>query len=141
MFLHDRVRQTLAICKDVAVLLFQTVRELLVNVVKHAQAQKVTVAIGRNGGNVQITVEDDGVGFDPSDISSRWNRNGGFGLFSIRERLGHLGGQLKVRSKSGHGTRVSLVAPLKCDETTLDEIRSQLHHPGHARGRPVGGQV
>jgi signal transduction histidine kinase len=102
---------------DVRVLLFQAVRELLVNVVKHAQAQSVKVATRRDDGGIQIIVEDDGVGFDAFPIGSQWSRTGGFGLFSIRERLDYLGGQLKVKSEPGHGTRVTLVAPLKREET------------------------
>ena len=103
---------------DMRVLLFQAVRELLVNVAKHAQAQSVEVAMQRDGNNVQIIVEDDGVGFDAFPIGSHWSEIKGFGLFSIRERLDHLGGQLKIVSKPGHGTRVTLVAPLKREEKT-----------------------
>jgi len=54
-------------------------------------------------------------------ISSHWSEIKGFGLFSIRERLDHVGGQLKIKSKSGYGTQVTLVAPLKRDETTIGE--------------------
>jgi PAS domain S-box-containing protein len=99
--------------EDVKVLLYQAVRELLINVVKHAQAHSAKVSIRREGNDMQITVEDDGVGFDTSDISSLWSRSEGFGLFSIRTRLDHLGGQLDIQAKPGHGTRVNLVVPLK----------------------------
>jgi PAS domain S-box-containing protein len=100
---------------DVRVLLFQAVRELLVNVAKHAQARSVKVAMRREGGYIRIIVEDDGVGFVTLPIGSQWGRIGGFGLFSIRERLDHIGGHLEVESEPGHGTRVALVAPLKRD--------------------------
>jgi PAS domain S-box-containing protein len=108
--------QPKALDEDVCVLLFQAVRELLVNVAKHAQAQSVKVVIRRDNGNVQIIVEDDGVGFDASPIGSQWGRTEGFGLFSIRERLNHLGGQLKIVSTAGNGSRITLVAPLKRKE-------------------------
>jgi len=85
-------------------------------VAKHAQAQSVKVTMQRVGRNVQIGVEDDGVGFDPFPIGSHWSEIKGFGLFSIRERLNHLGGHFKITSKPGHGTQITLVAPLKREE-------------------------
>ena len=111
-------RQPKPLDDDVRVLLFQAVRELLVNVVKHAQARNVKVSMRRDGSDMRITVEDDGVGFYAVPIGSRWSRSEGFGLFSIRERLDYLGGHLEVESESGHGTRATLVAPLKRSETT-----------------------
>jgi len=101
-----------ALDDDVCVLLFQAVRELLVNVAKHAQARNVMVSTRRVGDEIRVKVEDDGVGFDMSRVSSRDYKTGGFGLFSIRERLSHIGGHLDVESKPGHGTRVTLVAPI-----------------------------
>jgi PAS domain S-box-containing protein len=111
-------RQPKPLDDGVSVLLFQAVRELLINVAKHAQAHNVKVSIRRDDSNIKITVEDDGNGFDTCDIVSHWSRSAGFGLFSLHERLDHLGGQLEVKSKPGHGTRVTLVAPLKRAETT-----------------------
>ena len=106
---------------DVQIVLFQAVRELLVNVVKHAQAQRVEVAIGRNDNYVRIVVEDDGVGFDYFPIGSHWREITGFGLFSIRERLGHLGGHTHITSNPGLGTKIILLAPLKRDDATESE--------------------
>ena len=97
---------------NVRVLLFQAVRELLVNIAKHAHARNVTVSTRMVGGEIQVNVEDDGVGFDVSLAGSHGYKTGGFGLFSIRERLGHIGGHLNVESKRGVGTRVTLVAPI-----------------------------
>jgi len=97
---------------DVRVLLFQAVRELLVNVVKHAKATSVTVSTRRVGDKIQVSVADDGVGFDISELSSQGYKTGGFGLFNIRERLGQIGGRLNVESKPGLGTKVTLVAQI-----------------------------
>lgn len=97
---------------DVRVLLFQAVRELLVNVAKHAHANKVKVSTRRVGDEIRVSVADDGVGFDTSRASSQGYASGGFGLFSIRERMGHIGGYLKIESTPGRGTRISLVAPI-----------------------------
>ncbi len=98
---------------DMRVLLFTAVRELLFNVVKHAKAEKAKVSVQREGGNIQVSVEDDGVGFNASEIQSYASASGGFGLFSIRERLKYLGGYLTIESTQGRGTRVILMAPLK----------------------------
>ncbi len=98
---------------DICALLFRMVRELLINIVKHAQAHKVKVSIRKVDSEVCVGVEDDGVGFNPSGIVSMPTEAGGFGLFSIRERLEQLGGHLEIKSKPGHGTRVTVMAPLK----------------------------
>ena len=98
---------------DVRIFLFQVVRELLSNVVKHAQARRVHVCIKRQGGDIQITVEDDGVGFDTRKVTAGSEElNMGFGLFSIRERLSYLDRQLQIESEPGYGTRIAVVAPL-----------------------------
>lgn len=99
---------------DIRVLLFQALRELLANVVRHAEAKKTKVSITRNRDRIQIDVQDDGVGFDPQDTRPAGDTKG-FGLFSIWERLEPLGGQMKVVSKPGQGTRVTLVGPLKSE--------------------------
>jgi signal transduction histidine kinase len=69
----------------------------------------------RDGHQMRITVEDDGVGFDSSDSSLPWSKAEGFGLFSIRERLEPIGGRVEIVSQEGHGTRVTLVVPLVTD--------------------------
>ncbi|ODS34803.1 MAG: diguanylate cyclase/phosphodiesterase with PAS/PAC sensor [Candidatus Scalindua rubra] len=104
---------------DIRVLLFKAIRELLVNVVKHADAQNVKIFIKRDGNNIWIEVEDDGIGSDTAEFNFSVSRSGGFGLFNMRERLEHLGGHFEVKSEPGHGTQVTLVAPLKCKEETI----------------------
>jgi signal transduction histidine kinase len=99
---------------DVRILLFQAVRELLANVVRHSKAQRTKVSITKNHDRIQIDVEDDGVGFTPEDIIPDGNENV-FGLFSIRERLEPLGGYMKVSSEPGHGTKVTVMGPLKSE--------------------------
>jgi signal transduction histidine kinase len=98
---------------DMRVILFQATRELLVNVAKHAGAKSARVCVEKNGRCIRINVEDDGVGFDMAEAERRVGKNGGFGLFSIRERLKYLGGRLECDSQQGCGTRISLVAPMK----------------------------
>jgi PAS domain S-box-containing protein len=88
-------------------ILFLVVRELLTNVARHAQARHAKVVIHKDGDQLRIQVEDDGVGFNVAKSGAA-----GFGLFSIRERLEYIGGQLQVKSKLGHGTLVTLTIPL-----------------------------
>jgi signal transduction histidine kinase len=102
---------------DIRVLLFRNVRELLINVVKHAHAHNVKVSIGRLGEQIYVSIEDDGVGFDSAEIVSRSAKRGEFGLFSIRERLEQLGGHIVIESKSGSGCRIKMMAPLKKEKT------------------------
>jgi len=97
---------------DIRGVLFQAVRELLLNVAKHARARTVRISIDRRPNTVAITVEDDGVGFREDEIGPHQYRPGGFGLFNIRERLRHLGGQLDIDSQPGSGARLTLIAPL-----------------------------
>jgi signal transduction histidine kinase len=88
------------------------VGELLVNVVKHAQARHIEVSLRREGGNLKVEVGDDGAGFQVHQAEPRRWEGSGFGLFSIRERLRPLGGRLEVQSAPGAGTHVTLTVPL-----------------------------
>jgi PAS domain S-box-containing protein len=98
--------------QDLAVLLFRAVQELVINIIKHGHTRQARIVVGKDAECIRIAVEDYGVGFDVSTIESRDDAEAGFGLFSIRERLGHLGGRVEVQSTPGQGTRVILVAPL-----------------------------
>jgi PAS domain S-box-containing protein len=98
---------------EVRVLLFQSVRELLANVVKHAQAERAKVSIARSGDHIRIEVNDDGVGFNLSELRLGADKDDRFGLFSIRERLQPLGGDLTIISTPGQGTQVTLMGPLE----------------------------
>ncbi len=97
---------------DVSVLLYQAVRELLLNAVKHARPESIKVRMEQGEGALRISVEDDGRGFDTGEVPLTVGRDGGFGLFSIRERLGHVNGKLELRSAPRRGTRATLVVPL-----------------------------
>jgi signal transduction histidine kinase len=101
------------VAEEVAILLYQIVAELLANVVKHAQAHHVKVSLWREGERLQVAVEDDGVGFDPGGLGSRWQEAKSYGLFSIRERLAPFAGSLTVESKPGEGTQMTVSVPLQ----------------------------
>jgi signal transduction histidine kinase len=93
-------------------MLFQAVRELLFNVVKHAHTDSARVIIHRDKGSFRITVEDNGWGFDISRLDVPSNATRGFGLFNIRERLNSIGGDLVISSEIGRGTRATIVVPV-----------------------------
>ena len=99
--------------KETRVVLFDVVREILANVVKHAKAKHVDVRIRRIKGTVQTSVQDDGIGFQPPRTGTTVSESGGFGLFNIREKLDYLGGSITIESAPGEGTCVVAVVPLK----------------------------
>jgi len=103
-------RETLG--DDLRAFLFTAIREVLLNVIKHAQAHRVTVKLRKDVASIVAVVSDDGIGFVPTLLPNLRSDNSGFGLFSIRERLRHLGGHLDILSSPDHGTRVTLVVPV-----------------------------
>jgi PAS domain S-box-containing protein len=99
--------------EDLRVVLFQGGRELVNNVIKHAQASRVQVSVWRDEERAYLRVEDDGIGFDTTRLGQAISESQSFGLFNIRERLHYLGGQTEIESSPGQGTRVTLSAPLE----------------------------
>jgi signal transduction histidine kinase len=100
------------VAEEIRVTLFRAVRELLFNVVKHAQVRNARVELGHDADSrIRIVVSDDGAGFDPDLVRAREGTAGSFGLFSLRERLESLGGQLEVDSAPGRGASIVLLGP------------------------------
>jgi CheY-like chemotaxis protein len=98
---------------DQAVLMFQSVRELLLNIVRHAHTDKATVTINVDADReLWISVEDNGIGFEPAALSRSGDPHTKFGLLSIRERMELLGGACEISSSSGIGTLAVLRLPL-----------------------------
>ena len=95
---------------DMKTILYQVVRELLTNVVKHSRARNAQVLIDLEDGHFRVQVTDDGVGFDPGALGAP-TAEGGFGLYSIRERLLAIDGTLGIRSNPGAGTEVTAIMP------------------------------
>jgi CheY-like chemotaxis protein len=132
--------------EDVKVLLFQSVRELLLNVVKHAQVTRAGIEVSRSeAGQLSITVSDQGRGFDASKLGKGLpGVTAGFGLDSIRERLAFLGGCLEVESSPGGGTRCRMIAPLAKPRTGMESRdprpRIRLREHGASSRRLKGEQ-
>jgi PAS domain S-box-containing protein len=131
--------------EQVRLFLFEAVRELLLNVVKHAQADGAEVRLRKlPGGEVEITVADTGIGFDPAQLGAAAPAAGGFGLFSIRERLSYLGGRLAVDAAPGQGSRFTLVAPssLASAELETKPAATEARSPAASRQPPpLGGTL
>lgn len=93
---------------EVEAAIYRVVQEALHNVAKHAQAKSVNIQMARDNGNVMLLVEDDGVGITkPQGKTERQT----FGLAGIRERIGMLGGKVRVVSSKGQGTRIEVSLP------------------------------
>ncbi len=108
--LGDTIRKELN--EEIGVTLFQVVRELVVNIKKHAKAQNAQITVSNLEGKIWISVKDDGKGFDVSRIGNKDE----FGLFNIRQKMKHLGGEIFIESAQGQGTFVSLVIPFRSRE-------------------------
>ena len=94
--------------EEVETTLYRIVQEALTNVIKHAEASRVSILLTRANGAVIAVVEDDGGGFDPAAT-----RDGGLGLLGMRERLALLGGTLRIEAGAHHGTTVAAEVPLR----------------------------
>jgi signal transduction histidine kinase len=105
--------------KDLRTLAFESVRELLFDVVKHAHVTRATIdlALAPND-EVWINIADEGVGFDPAVVFGAAAPRVGWGLFSIRERAELIGGSLDVASAPGRGTRFRLVFPRRVPQAS-----------------------
>ena len=106
---------------SVCVILYRMARELLINAVKHSGASQVNIIINRKPGNITVAVEDNGQGLQ--------GNTKGFGLFSIKERLLALGGNLKIISESGEGVMAVMTCPLKMKKGDI------LHDDKNTSGR------
>ena len=96
---------------DIKDLLFRAAREILLNAVKHSHTESIIIRISSENSCMMIEVEDFGQGFDAGRVLSNMEKQNGYGLLSIRERLQHIGGRLTIDSELGSGTRITLITP------------------------------
>lgn len=115
------------------VFVFQAARELILNAVKHAHASCLKVRLSSiDNDRLQVAVQDDGIGFDPEMMNQKESK-GGFGLFSIRERLDVIGGGLTIASSPIDGTFATIIAP--CRRPRLAELLA--HAPAARAAAPT----
>lgn len=101
---------TLNLQNETKTVLYRIAKELLFNAVKHSSAQTLTVSMSVQNGNLILTVTDDGKGFNPEKTGG--NTKNSFGIFSIRERLAHIGGSFELKSRKGFGARITITLPI-----------------------------
>jgi len=99
-----------------ATFLFKAVKELLINIVKHAEARTACVSITTGEQTIEICVQDDGLGFDYDTLLKKGSKTSMFGLFNIRTRLAHLGGSMSIEAEDGCGCKVILKVPMERNE-------------------------
>ncbi len=118
--------------EETRVFLFHAARELLFNVVKHAQVERARLRLAKTAdGAMRLEVIDEGVGFDaPGEDGLREGRSG-FGLFQIRERVGLVGGKMEIEGTPNEGTRVTITLPPDGPQPALAEADA---------GSPAGAQ-
>jgi signal transduction histidine kinase len=93
--------------------LFRVVQEALNNVLKHAEANHVRIELTASVSAVTLRIEDDGRGFDVKKEFARALTDRRMGLWSIEQRVSMLGGEVTIRSKPGHGTRIDVEVPYR----------------------------
>jgi len=100
--------------EDVNILVFESLRELLFNAVKHSGVSRAKVDLQQlDGIGIRISVSDNGVGFDArSQASLSAYGHGGLGLFSIHERIGLIGGNFEIDSTPGKGSCFTMTVPI-----------------------------
>lgn len=91
----------------IRVILFRSIRELLIHAAKHAGARQAHVILAREDDHLSAEIVNDGIGMEPEVAAVQ-----GSGLFSIQERLSYIGGSMRIESAPGQGTRILLRAPL-----------------------------
>ena len=91
--------------------LYRSLRELLINVAKHAKASEASLSCLRNSDRLMFVVSDDGCGFDPANFLGVLPQKSGFGLRSVRERMLNLGGDMDIDSSTGKGSTITLNLP------------------------------
>ncbi|MFZ5450103.1 MAG: PAS domain S-box protein [Thermodesulfobacteriota bacterium] len=97
---------------DAQIIIYRIFQECLTNISKHAGATEVSISVRKkDDGLVYMALEDNGVGFDPAQISGRRFAGRGLGLAALNERARMLGGTLEIRSRPGAGTKITCIIP------------------------------
>lgn len=122
------------ISDEIKTMLFESIREMLFNIVKHARVDQATVAVHQEEDRLNITVSDQGVGFD---VKARMSQEGKseFGVFSRCSRIEALGGQWSIDTSPGRGTRVHISLPI--DTHPSEEVSTDLQVTPDALALPA----
>jgi|GEM_PF-2624027 len=99
--------------EEILILTFKAVRELLTNTIKHSNSKNADLIVQKKGEYLNITITDQGAGFEPEKIFSNHEKLSGFGLFRLKENLYYLGGEMKINSGPGQGTKITMIIPME----------------------------
>ncbi|MCA1793131.1 MAG: sensor histidine kinase, partial [Desulfobacteraceae bacterium] len=102
----------LQIDDEKALAIYRIAQEALTNCLKHASAENIIVNLTRNNQFLSIIIEDDGPGFEFDKISARQDEKGKLGLIIMHERAIQVGGEFRITSQIGKGTRVTVETPV-----------------------------
>jgi signal transduction histidine kinase len=126
--------------EDVLRVLYQSIHEALFNVLKHAGTEHARLWLRGRGPHIQVIVRDEGHGFNAPPISVH-RRDGGFGLFNMREQLHQVDGTLKIVSAPAKGTTLIITVPEKPTLEPGQFLPSEVHYEGHVcDSRPGKGR-
>jgi signal transduction histidine kinase len=119
--LHQDVRVQLTgqrhrLSPEIETVLFRITQEALTNVAKHADAQHTTIKLAFCEDQVELVIEDNGIGMTPEQMNRRQVRHQGWGLAGIQERAALVGGTFDIDSAPGQGTRLTVHIPLRAEE-------------------------
>jgi PAS domain S-box-containing protein len=101
------------LAEEIQVFLYRAIKELVINVIKHARACRIEIAAALNNDSITVSVKDDGVGMEWNGKGQMKSKGGGYGLLNLRQRIAYMGGSFEVTSTSGQGTRVSFSIPIE----------------------------
>jgi signal transduction histidine kinase len=99
---------------EIETVLFRISQEALTNVLRHAKAGNVRLRLSRNENTVEAEIQDDGIGFDPSDFAAFGDEHG-LGLLGMRERVEQFGGTIEIQSRPGAGSRIRVILTMSSD--------------------------
>jgi PAS domain S-box-containing protein len=111
------VRRLARLPDGIETALYRILQEVLKNIERHASAHHVTMCLQKQGKFVELSITDDGIGFDPRLHPARRTGNSGLGLHSMRERAASVGGTLEIESAAGQGTTIRARIPFSANRS------------------------
>lgn len=97
---------------EMRIILYRIISELMMNTVKHANAREIRISLNNSDHLMTVDFEDDGIGFDAEQMHTETFTYEGFGIFDIREKISHLGGNIVIDSTPGSGTAIMMEVPM-----------------------------
>jgi len=129
------VELTVRLPAEAELAFYRILQEALKNVERHARARHVTVGLTQRRGLVQLVIHDDGVGFDPARHPAGRKGKENFGLLNMRERVAYVGGELRLKSAPGQGSRIEVEIPFRDGTVKSTPARPAARAPRRPGGR------